>query len=290
MGSLALKEQKQSTPTMAEQEQLLAQNLTYLNSGALALFLEGKLTEAIDLLTHAYNLFESYQLQRQQQARPDDKSDPGVAPSIMPSFQFLKDGIETVEPATALKDEQCNRIFQQQQGEASPKHSPLHIMERNITSLSSSAESTTHSLYNRGLILSVDSPDGDAATSLLTINQHRTAAILLYNMALCYHNMGSHFGVSSALPKALKLYELALESIDLGTNLMEVQKLLLAILNNCANIYTYFRRIEETQRCFDNLKIILAASTIEMTLDEDYNFFFLNALFQSQELCFAPAA
>lgn len=277
---------------MTEQEQHLAQSLTYLNNGALALFLEGKLTEAIDLLTHAYNLFESYQLPRQQQASRDNKSNPdAAAPSIMPSFQFLKEGIQTmVEPATgALKDDQCNRIFHQQQGEASSKHGPLHIMERNITSLSSSAESTTHSLYNRGLILSVDSPDGDAA-SLLTINRHRTAAILLYNMALCYHNMGSHFGVSSALPKALQLYELALESIDLGTNLMEVQKLLLAILNNCANIYTYFRRIEETQRCFDNLKIILAASTNEMTLDEDYNFFFLNALFQSQELCFAPAA
>lgn len=282
---------------MAEQEQRVAHTLAYHNNEALAMFLEGRLTDAIDLLTHAYYLFETYQGQRQQLRKMPDAAASGadLAPFNMPGFQFLKDGVRTVErKSTALKQERDTPVFQQldyqqQQGELSSKRNPLHIMERNLSSVSSSAESTTHSLYNRGLILSVDSPDGDA-TSLLTINQHRTAAILLYNMALCYHNMGSHFGVSSALPKALHLYELALESIDLGTNLMQVQKLLLAILNNCANIYTCFRRIEETQRCFDNLKVILAASTIEMTLDEDYNFFFLNALFQSQELCFAPAA
>lgn len=165
-----------------------------------------------------------------------------------------------------------------------------------ITSfLFSSGESTTHSLYNRGLMLAVDpaAADGDAAAataSLLTTNQNQTSAILLYNMALCYHNMGSHLGVSSALPKALQLYEMALESIDQGISLMQVQKLLMAILNNCANIYTYYRRTEETQRCFENLKIVLAASSIDMALDEDYDFFFLNAFFQSQELWFAPAA
>jgi tetratricopeptide (TPR) repeat protein len=262
----------------------LAYTLEYLNNGALALFLEGKMTEAIDLLTHAYALFKSYQLQ--QLPGPNRGSNAIHRPSIPSNFRLVKNDLQAHGRGASLC---CNRMpRQEQQEEASCKQSPLHVLERNIASLSS-GESTTHSLYNRGLVLSVDCPDGDAIL-LLTINQHRTAAILLYNMALCYHNMGSHFGVSSALPKALQLYDLALESIDLGTNLMEIQKLLLAILNNKANIYTYFRRIEETQKCFENLKLVLAASTIEMSLDEDYNFFFLNALFQGQELCFAPAA
>lgn len=285
------------------EEATIAQTLICLNNEALGLFLEGRLTEAIEALSNAYALFESFreqqQLRDESQAsqvfsgeahsrlelqtssgqRRDSREDVGLQHDLFP--RPLSSHSPTMAPPMQLTKGDRDTIM-------------MDIQKAYITSLFfSSGESSAHSLYNRGLMLSVDprlTSDGSSGALLLTSNQHHTSAILIYNMALCYHNMGSHLGVSSALLKALQLYEMALESIHQGTDLIQVQKLLMAILNNCANIYMYYRRTEETQRCFENLKIVLAASTIDMALDEDYDFFFLNAFFQSQELWLAPAA
>jgi tetratricopeptide (TPR) repeat protein len=286
------------------EEATIAQTLICLNNEALGLFLEGRLTEAIEALSNAYSLFESFRERQQHhdesqasqvfsgeaysrlelhpssgQQRRDSRQNVGLQHDLFP--KPLTSHSLTMAPPMQLTKGDRDTIM-------------MDIQKAYITSLFfSSGESSAHSLYNRGLMLSVDpcvTSDGSSGALLLTSNQHHTSAILIYNMALCYHNMGSHLGVSSALLKALQLYEMALESIHQGTDLIQVQKLLMAILNNCANIYTYYRRTEETQRCFENLKIVLAASTIDMALDEDYDFFFLNAFFQSQELWLAPAA
>jgi tetratricopeptide (TPR) repeat protein len=266
-------------------EQVLAQSLISLNNEALVLFLEGKLTDAIEILSHAYNSLDLFVDELQSYLFTHAQLMPGSVVHLLanaPTSKVLHDALDpkSLPALTACPPSlRCNPNL--------PLKTPLSM----TSFASSSGEGTTHSMYNRGLILSLDPAltVGDAS-SLVTSNRHQTSATLLYNMALCYHNMGSHLGVSSALIKALQLYEMALESIGRVTNLLHVPKLLMAILNNCANIYTYFRQTDETYRCFENLKIVLAASTVDMIMDEDYDFFFLNAFFQSQELLFAPAA
>lgn len=149
-----------------------------------------------------------------------------------------------------------------------------------------SSPNTAYSMYNRALVLSEDQDD----CALLVTYQHRTSAIILYNLALVHHNIGVHLGVSAALPHALKLYEMAMETVDRGASFVDVQKLLLALLNNMGNIHTHLFHFEHTERCLNSLRVVLAASAQTSTMDDDYVFFFLNALFQGKELCFAPAA
>jgi hypothetical protein len=146
--------------------------------------------------------------------------------------------------------------------------------------------STAYSIYNRALVLSDEQDD----YSLMGTYQHRTPAIILYNLALVHQNIGIHLGVSAALPHALQLYGMAMQTITQGANLADVQKLLLALLNNMGNIHTHLFDLVNTQRCLNNLRVVLSASSTLMAMDEDYVFFFLNAMFQGNELCFAPAA
>mmetsp|Transcript_3826 Transcript_3826/g.9178 ORF Transcript_3826/g.9178 Transcript_3826/m.9178 type:complete len:436 (+) Transcript_3826:573-1880(+) len=108
----------------------------------------------------------------------------------------------------------------------------------------------------------------------------------------------------------------------------EDPKLMLAVLNNLSNLFTYLHRIPETHYALYRLRVVLAASAMThltavvssmsasasalnpsitnesnntnttadtarsmiTTGDDDYNWFFINALFQGKELNFAPAA
>jgi tetratricopeptide (TPR) repeat protein len=302
----------------------IAHAVILFNNGALQHFLNGDFDKAIEMMNGAYSMFTSYNtncrlnhgmMMSTATNSLNNNNDTNsscysnhlpYAPSIMPSLQFLKDGIPsasaaattttTTSSSSVMDCDEVDRIVHDK-SKNGILHAQSSIVDASGSSISSeSSPSTAHSVYNRALILTAED-DGDA-TSLLTRDYYRTRAVLYYNLALVYHNIGIHRGISAALPKALQLYELALESIDHGTNLMEVQKMLMAILNNCANIYSHFFFIEETQKCFENLRIVLAATSAssslsaasDMSTDDDYNFFFLNALFQSKELCFAPAA
>ena len=110
-------------------------------------------------------------------------------------------------------------------------------------------------------------------------------------------------------------------------NHQEDPKLMLAVLNNLSNLFTYLHRIPETLYALYRLRVVLAASamthlaaivasssaassnssitngsnnspnnaedsarTMITNGDDDYNWFFINALFQGKELNFAPAA
>mmetsp|Transcript_3825 Transcript_3825/g.9172 ORF Transcript_3825/g.9172 Transcript_3825/m.9172 type:complete len:436 (+) Transcript_3825:976-2283(+) len=108
----------------------------------------------------------------------------------------------------------------------------------------------------------------------------------------------------------------------------EDPKLMLAVLNNLSNLFTYLHRIPETHYALYRLRVVLASSAMAhlaavvssmsssasasdpptmnesnntnttadtarsmiTTGDDDYNWFFINALFQGKELNFAPAA
>jgi hypothetical protein len=280
----------------------ISHTIVILNNAGLNSFLNGDFDHAREMLRSAYTLFDNF-----RRTCPAGKHLSSPLPVVLtnteyshsiaarPSLQFTGHdssevgdfcshdhlAISSSSTNATMMDCEMDRIVQEKSKQA------LHGRNASAGCFPSSVPSTAHSMYNRALVLSLESPKD---LSLLVQNQHRTGAIILYNLALVYHNIGIHLGLSSALPRALQLYELALESIDQGTNLIDVQKLLMAILNNCGNIYTHFHHVEESHRCFEHLRIVLAASTYDATFDDDYNFFFLNALFQCKELCFAPAA
>jgi hypothetical protein len=146
---------------------------------------------------------------------------------------------------------------------------------------------TACSMYNRALVMQENQDD----FTLLVRFHNRTTSIILYNLALVHHNIGVHLGISALLSHALQLYGRALDSLERGDREDgDSHKLLLAILNNMGNIHAHFFHFENTRQCLNKLQLVLASSNSVMNSDEDYIFFFLNALFQGKELCFAPAA
>lgn len=286
-----------------------------LNNGALTHFLSGDFDQAIEMLRSAYDTFVTYKWQvaymvstiqghssttPQQHApidRPVDPTRDGSCstdeprsvqgnPQVSALLSFNE--LFTLGNATVstLMMMDCESVSNALQGQA--KHGQI-TRARSCSSHSRvSSPSTSHSMYNRALVLPTDQDD----ITLLILHQHRTGAVIMYNLALMYHNIGIHLGLSSsALPQALRLYEQALTSIEQGgANVLDVHKLLMAILNNLANIYAHFYCIKETERCLESLRIVLAAASLDRTVDEDYSFFLVNALFQMKELSFAPAA
>jgi len=186
-----------------------------------------------------------------------------------------------------------------------------------------------HTMYNRALVLS--SPQDEDINMLV-----RTRAVLLYNLALVHHNIGIHRGVSWALWEALKYYELAMDTLDsqiprtcgpggsISTaalsfmwRTLNVEKLLMAILNNMGNIHAHLFHLENTRACMVSLRMVLEASVavsriIEhsgnygedspipigrnettsnvLAMSEDYIFFLLNSIFQANALLLAAAA
>lgn len=130
-----------------------------------------------------------------------------------------------------------------------------------------------YTMYNRALVLS-----SSANEDPHTLNW--TRAVLLYNLALVYHNIGIHQGVSSALGEALMYYESALDSA-LGCHIPRVstpgqyesnpslnclwrmfhtEKILLAILNNMGNIHAHLCHLENTRACMESMRLVLAGS------------------------------
>jgi hypothetical protein len=189
-----------------------------------------------------------------------------------------------------------------------PFHGPLPCCFPSAASPASTSSSSSITMYNRGLVLS---PADEANKNLV-----RTSSIVLYNLALICHNVGIRYGISKALWEALQLYEKSLETLDRhirkhhsssGSNplgwiwrILDVEKLLLALLNNMGNIHAQLFHLENTNACMKSLRIVLDAATATsrllerneaaMVMDEDYTFFLLNSIFQGKELCFAPAA
>jgi hypothetical protein len=193
----------------------------------------------------------------------------------------------------------------------------------------SGGTAAVYTMYNRALVLS-SAEDEDPRMVV------RTWAVLLYNLALVHHNIGIHHGVSSSLWEALRHYELALDTLDRHIprecgpdgsmsntalifvwRMLNVDKLVLAILNNMGNIHAHLFHLENTQACMESLRMVLEASvavssivelsgndggftmnTVDrnetnstpLTMSEDFIFFLLNSIFQGKELLLAAAA
>ena len=249
-----------------------------LNNNALTHFLNGDYDRAIGMLRMAYEAFAASGEKRFEINENSGKGDGNVRPSL----DFVhSSGAESqsVGALPSMMDCEVDSVVKEKASRC------LSQVEKACSVPSSPG--TAFSMYNRALVLSRDQDD----YSLVVKYRHRTSAIILYNLALVHHNIGVHLGISAALPHALRLYEMAQAEIDRGANFIDVQKLLLALYNNMSNIHTHLFHFENAGRCLSSLRVVLAASSNSaMAMDDDYLFFFLNALFQGKELCFAPAA
>ena len=150
------------------------------------------------------------------------------------------------------------------------------------------------------------------------VNMPVVAAVVLYNLALCEHLLGTRFNSPQRIASALKFYKCAYQLIEDNREASSFGDLLiLAVINNIADCAAQSLENTTSQRWFDFLGRVLGTATthafggeddqdaeqndveegdtdrrILPTLDEDdYLFFSVNALlFQGSVLISAPAA
>lgn len=131
--------------------------------------------------------------------------------------------------------------------------------------------------------------------SQLKIQGTVSLAILLYNIGLVLHKEGTSNPDSKKLFNALTFYELALSAIQNEWNNIEMQDILpmlLALVNNMGHIHWHFVNFQKVVRCYEWLKDLTALGEGSNSLnDEDYALFYLVAnSFDDLELSCAPAA
>ena len=331
-------------------------SIVNLNNCALSCFLQRDFDQAKEHIQRAYdiclrklkvcplasesfpvNLIEPVEGINKDAARVDQD------PSIM-----AEDGEHTTAHATTIETKSCydqpahailspdferSHLFDRNDGDRSDEDAAT-VLTRHRAQTSSlpprlASHPAVHTMYNRALVLS--SPQDEDLNMLV-----RTRAVLLYNLALVHHNIGIHRGVSWALWEALKYYEQAMDTLDsqlprtcgpggsISTaalsfmwRTLNVEKLLLAILNNMGNIHAHLFHLENTRACMVSLRMVLEASAavsriidhsgnygvdsripigrIETTsnnlaMSEDYIFFLVNSIFQTNALLLAAAA
>ena len=259
----------------------IAHSVVDLNNNALTHFLNGDYDSAIAMLKIAFQTFAANAETAIEKNENSGNIGEDSGSVSRPSLNFAADrGVSTSQSdLPTMMDCEVDTVVKEKASRC------LNQVEKACSVPSSPG--TAFSMYNRALVLSRDQDD----YSLVVKYRHRTSAIILYNLALVHHNIGVHLGVSAALPHALQLYEMAQSEIDRGANFVDVQKLLLALYNNMSNIHTHLFHFDNASRCLSSLRVVLAASSNStMAMDDDYLFFFLNALFQGKELNFAPAA
>lgn len=246
----------------------IASHIVNLNNLGLAHFLAGDYPKAIDSFGIACHAIDRFRFQ----ASDDNCSDEGITagPQQSKTDSFREDKV------SSTMDQYIEQVLR--------KTTPSKNPEPSTPSVASST--SIHSLYNRGLVIWTDQNDHILTGGYI----HRTSAVIFYNLALVYHNMGVRQGVSAALPQALRIYESALDCLRYVNCIVECHKVMMAILNNMGNIYAQYFQADQTNECFKKLRQALSIPNPSLAVDEDYMFFLLNALFQPKELCFAPAA
>jgi hypothetical protein len=124
------------------------------------------------------------------------------------------------------------------------------------------------------------------------------AAVVLYNLALCEHVLGC-FGASRRVVAALKFYKMSYQIIEENRQHISFGDLLiLALINNIADASSRLHQMRKSRRWFKFLARILGVESsssdgrIQPSLaDEDYVFFYINAMLNNHEMSnAAPAA
>eukprot|EP00339_Tiarina_fusa_P011042 CAMPEP_0117042486 /NCGR_PEP_ID=MMETSP0472-20121206/29584_1 /TAXON_ID=693140 ORGANISM="Tiarina fusus, Strain LIS" /NCGR_SAMPLE_ID=MMETSP0472 /ASSEMBLY_ACC=CAM_ASM_000603 /LENGTH=242 /DNA_ID=CAMNT_0004753739 /DNA_START=26 /DNA_END=751 /DNA_ORIENTATION=- len=236
----------------------IAPTIVQLNNGALSHFIGRDYEKSIVLLRRAYEVFEAHSrlssssdLASPVTAAPAPPAPNGAGISFM---QCENDNADSSSPPPHREQEIPRRsaIVDFQMDSLLVKEKTLRSSRVEPTCNYASSPGTAYFMYNRALVFS----DQEDDRTLLVTHKHRTAAIILYNLALVHqrlesnilynlalvhHTIGIQLGVSAALPHAVRLYEMALDSMITGSStsllstpsvLIDVQKLVLALLNN----------------------------------------------------------
>jgi hypothetical protein len=161
-----------------------------------------------------------------------------------------------------------------------PSFHSVPVYAKTSSHLSRKEDDAVVLLYDRAIIVFPDEQDKELLTG-----------VALYNMALANHCRAIERGNSNLLTVALKIYEMAVDIIKYSKIQSGNADLLqLALYNNMAQIHCISFSTEEMITCLGETRTFLAAATDESLLYDDYNFFFMNTMFQIEELSLAPAA
>jgi tetratricopeptide (TPR) repeat protein len=131
-------------------------------------------------------------------------------------------------------------------------------------------------VFSYALTLNEDCPQLDVSAPDYCL---RETIVIMFNLALVHHWRGINLQVSSLLPKALKLYEMALNLVK-RSQFPETNLILLGLLNNCGQIHHELAQYNQSSDCFKSLKDLLVAGAANSVDDKDVqDGFLLNLLF-----------
>ena len=155
------------------------------------------------------------------------------------------------------------------------------------------------STATRAIPLSADSADETCSfmyRKAIAIHQEEdglavVSAVVLYNLALCEHLLGTRFYSPKRIASAFKFYKCAYHIIEENRETGSFGDLLiLAVINNIAACAAAGMELATSKRWFDFLGHVLEFTTPQ-TADDDYVFFSMNAMLnQAIVLISAPAA
>lgn len=147
--------------------------------------------------------------------------------------------------------------------------------------------------FNRAFTIDLSATEGVNPETY----KYLTTAVLLYNMALSYHERGCQTGESKLLDRALYFYDLAFKTVHENLRRCEHCEfgrfILLATANNLGHIYSQQYDLKRTRDCRDLLPELLSRVSLETTVmdEEEYVFFFIAMYyFQDVEVIVAAAA
>ncbi len=252
---------------------MIADSIPSLNNNALLLFQNGRHDEAVDNLKDAIN----HLIGRMGKSAPLSTPPSSIAPHSMETSTSEDMQIDCMTQQTTC--EELSAFTSQHSGfwRPIPVEKPPTTRDSDVTS----------SMYSSAALLL------DSNHENLTKDQaNHVSVVLLYNLAFVHHWRAVHYGISKGLPKALKLYDMALEIIRPKCFGPEMESLAMAIWNNKGHIHAQLFQPQEAQVCFDRLRFMLLSQRDVLSLlpKKDYETFLLSAMFQGSELHLAPAA
>jgi tetratricopeptide (TPR) repeat protein len=142
------------------------------------------------------------------------------------------------------------------------------------TSMTSDKQESGPFIYSHALLMSTECCANPVEQEFC----HRESAVIMFNLALVHHWRGMHFGLTSLLPKALKLYEMSFSLIQ-NEAAFETEHIVLGLLNNMGQLNHELASYQEAARCFKELKEMLTAGASQVVDGPDVQGFLMNIMF-----------
>jgi hypothetical protein len=267
-----------------------------INNSAVAAMQQGRAKGSIDLLGEAItNLMDHFHINKSSLSSPSSRETP------LPHRWRERPRARTVSDSSVETQSDISSLSFSSSSSSSLSLSSLHFdddEDDDFSAMEIAAKQDQPSLvsvhvhakkedddlvllYNRAIIVVPSEQDKELLTG-----------VVLYNMALVNHSRAIERGTSSLLTVALKIYQMAASIMEDSEDQSGTGDLLqLAVYNNMAQIHSIRFSTEDMFECLNKTRTSLATAADESFVDEDdYNFFFMNTMLQTEELTVAPAA